>query len=119
MADIDEMPNRVTEYRISPLVDGWMTEEKAVATLKAWGSIEHGAPAVTVTKRTITNGNDTAVTTTPVDRPDECGDVDPTSGNVCRRSPSHTYPHRDAKQKGTETSSWWGDRPLYPEPGWS
>jgi len=62
----DEMPNRVTEYRISPLVDGWMTEDKAVLTLKAWGSVKHGAPTVSITKRTITDGNDTAVTTTPV-----------------------------------------------------
>jgi hypothetical protein len=60
------MTERVVEYRISPLVDGWMTEDKAVATLKAWGSVKHGAPTVSITKRTITDGNDTAVATTPV-----------------------------------------------------
>lgn len=40
--------------------------------------------------------------------PPVCGDRSPVTGALCQRSPSHTYPHRDAKQKGTETSSWWG-----------
>lgn len=34
-----------------------------------------------------------------------CGDR--LGKHTCQRSPHHTYPHRDAKQKGTETSSWW------------
>ncbi|MFE9491479.1 hypothetical protein ACFYNF_34420 [Streptomyces sp. NPDC006641] len=32
--------------------------------------------------------------------------------HTCQRSPSHTYPHRDAKQKGTETRSWWNGKDV-------
>ncbi|MEU2674804.1 hypothetical protein ABZ622_39440 [Streptomyces sp. NPDC007164] len=31
---------------------------------------------------------------------------------ACQRSPAHTYPHRDAKQKGTETRSWWDGKDV-------
>ncbi|MFE7105601.1 hypothetical protein ACFU98_10750 [Streptomyces sp. NPDC057575] len=41
-----------------------------------------------------------------------CGNQAPASTDTCQRSPSHTYPHRDAKQMGTETRSWWNGKDV-------
>ncbi|MCX5431899.1 hypothetical protein [Streptomyces sp. NBC_00062] len=48
----------------------------------------------------------------PPPAPPVCGNRAPASTDTCQRSPSHTYPHRDAKQKGTETRSWWNGKDV-------
>ncbi|WP_406463008.1 hypothetical protein OHB07_16290 [Streptomyces sp. NBC_00111] len=53
-------------------------------------------------------GSDDPHVPAPAEAPPVCGDRSPAMGSLCQRSPGHTYPHRDAKQKGTESSSWWG-----------
>lgn len=32
--------------------------------------------------------------------------------HTCQRSPAHTFPHRNAKQKGTESRSWWNGKDV-------
>ncbi|MEU9619152.1 hypothetical protein [Streptomyces sp. NPDC048155] len=48
----------------------------------------------------------------PPPAPPGCGDQSPASNDTCQRSTSHTYPHRNAKQKGTETRSWWSRKDV-------
>lgn len=43
-------------------------------------------------------------------QPPQCGNR--FGEHTCQRSPSHTYPHRNAKQKGTETRSWWNGKDV-------
>lgn len=37
---------------------------------------------------------------------DTCGTPCPTHGHTCARSPLHTEPCRDRKQKGTHSCEW-------------
>jgi hypothetical protein len=49
----------IIEYRLRPLVEGWVTYDKLMATLAAWAMIPSaGAPAVTISKRVTVLGQE-------------------------------------------------------------
>ena len=91
-------PEDTFEYRWNPGTSGdWISYTELLSILVAWNQtpLESGFPAVSISKR-------------PKQEPGAvCGDVSPNMEYRCARSPGHTWPHRDMKQKGTETCSWW------------
>ena len=93
------------EYLVAPGTQGrWVSyDELVTGKLARWLLADFGAPSITISKRV---------------KGETCGDTHilvTDTGNVqyvCARSKGHTFPHRDTKQKGTETVSWWGAKPT-------
>lgn len=90
------------EYRWNPGTSGdWISYTELLSILATWNQtpLESGFPAVSISKRPKAEAQHDSI----------CGDTSPDGDYVCARSLRHTAPHRDVKQKGLETTSWWPD----------
>lgn len=96
------------EYRWNQGTSGdWISFDDLMWVMSTWNGMppETGLPAVSISKRVKGPCGDQS----PLLRgPDGYGQIRYT----CLRSPGHTFPHRDAQQKGEETVSWWADKPT-------
>lgn len=85
------------EYRVMPNLPEWMPREVLLRMIETWADHEHGAPAITISKRV---------------KDEPCGHtqvVVTDTGNVqyvCARRRGHLGPHADRAEAGTETLSW-------------
>ena len=88
------------EYRVMPNLPEWMPRDVLLKMIETWADHDHGAPAVTISKRV---------------KDEPCGDVhrmqfgmDGETGVIlhCARPQGHPGPHADKAEAGTETLSW-------------